>query len=322
MIAGHATAAQVEKTVRTYRSVLSADEEAEVATAEHMARYLRYEWADDGSLQGHFRIPADMAAILVKAVEAAHDLIHARIDPGRSRGRKAFPRNARVSFATTNCDALVMMAETLLATGPATRSDRFQIVVHADEDGHHISRRRTGPCGGDGAPPRMRHVDGGHGERRDRSTGSGRHEAPTDPLRDPPAVRPRDRGCRFQGCGHRVYTNIHHTRHRTNGGGNEVGNLVELCWFHHRLVHEGGWSVRLDESGEVIAIRPNGNVLPRYRPTGVDDRYGLERSNRQRGRTIDPTTCVPQWYGDHLDLDHIVTGLLAADGRLYPATAN
>ncbi|MGI8572816.1 MAG: HNH endonuclease signature motif containing protein [Solirubrobacteraceae bacterium] len=54
------------------------------------------------------------------------------------------------------------------------------------------------------------------------------------------ALRIRDR-CRFPGCDHRSYFHAHHARHWARGGATEIGNLVQLCSYHHRLVHEGGF---------------------------------------------------------------------------------
>jgi hypothetical protein len=138
-------------------------------------------------------------------------------------------------------------------------------------------------------------------------------KAPSIPASTRRAVRARDQGCRFPGCGARAFTNIHHIRHRARRGGNELINLVELCWFHHRLVHEGGWNLRFDSTGEVLAIRPNGNVLPRPRATGGHDGHEIERGNRDLDIKIEPTTCIPRWYGDRLDLDEIVSGLMATE---------
>jgi hypothetical protein len=105
---------------------------------------------------------------------------------------------------------------------------------------------------------------------------------------------------------------VHHVRHRARGGGNELTNLVELCWFHHRLVHEGGWNVRLADDGGVLAIRPNGNVLPRPRGPRRYSGDEIRCENEKRGSAIDPTTCIPRWYGDPLNLQEVVCGLLAA----------
>ena len=41
-----------------------------------------------------------------------------------------------------------------------------------------------------------------------------------------------------------------------------MGNLLQLCDFHHTLVHEGGWGMRFTEDGdEVYFVRPDGSPL-------------------------------------------------------------
>ena len=41
-----------------------------------------------------------------------------------------------------------------------------------------------------------------------------------------------------------------------------MNNLVLLCPFHHRAVHEGGWRVELDERGALRFFNPLGVRLP------------------------------------------------------------
>ena len=214
------------------------------------------------------------------------------------------------------------MAETLLANGPVTRNggDRFQIVINADAG--VLAGDADGTCELDGGPAlapetaRRLACDASivvvERDRNGRTTGtSGKYQAiPASTRR---AVHARDRGCRFPGCGGRVFTHVHHIRHRAHRGGNELSNLVELCWFHHRLVHEGGWNIRFDADGGVLAIRPNGNVLPRTRGSGPHDPREIERANRRRGAAIDPSTCIPRWYGDRLELHDVVSSLVSAD---------
>jgi Domain of unknown function (DUF222)/HNH endonuclease len=58
------------------------------------------------------------------------------------------------------------------------------------------------------------------------------------------ALRTRDKGCRFTGCDRPVdWTNPHHIVHWARGGPSNRANMVLLCYYHHRLVHEGGWQV-------------------------------------------------------------------------------
>ena len=54
----------------------------------------------------------------------------------------------------------------------------------------------------------------------------------------------RDRGCRFEGCDiPAAWTDAHHIRHWADGGPTKLWNLILLCRRHHRMVHEGGWSL-------------------------------------------------------------------------------
>ncbi len=58
------------------------------------------------------------------------------------------------------------------------------------------------------------------------------------------ALRTRDKHCKFPGCDRPVsWTNPHHIEFWARGGPTDLPNLISLCWFHHRCVHEGGWQV-------------------------------------------------------------------------------
>ena len=78
----------------------------------------------------------------------------------------------------------------------------------------------------------------------------------------PPALRRalelRDRGCRFPGCPVRHFTAGHHLRHWAQGGETKLDNLLLLCSYHHRLVHEGGWNVQWQDRGRPIFLDPRG----------------------------------------------------------------
>jgi Domain of unknown function (DUF222)/HNH endonuclease len=56
-------------------------------------------------------------------------------------------------------------------------------------------------------------------------------------------LRHRDRTCRFPGCDHIRWLHAHHLVHWAYGGHTTLDNLMLLCGFHHRLVHEGGWKI-------------------------------------------------------------------------------
>ena len=120
----------------------------------------------------------------------------------------------------------------------------------------------------------------------------------------PPSLRraldARDRGCRFPGCGLR-FTDAHHIVHWANGGETKLGNTVLLCRSHHRRVHEGGYRVCSDRSGQVVFFTPKGNALfeASSRPELPVDPVGvLVRRNRERGVTPSFWSGAPKWKKD------------------------
>jgi 5-methylcytosine-specific restriction endonuclease McrA len=230
-------------------------------------------------------------------------------------------------LAAGECRWLQLMAESFLANGPAARTggDRHQIVVNVDE-GVLTDDAPDGVCELDGgprlAPETVRRLGCDAStvvlvRRKDGTILTATNKTQAIPRRVRRMLRARDHGCRFPGCGQRIFVDAHHVHHRARGGSNELENLVELCWFHHRLVHEGGWKLRLDEGGGVIVTNPAGNVIPSLEPAAVTA-GGIEHHNRAAGIEIGPTTVRPRWYGDSLDLGHITTALWCADQRGAP----
>ena len=158
------------------------------------------------------------------------------------------------------------------------------------------------------------------------------------------ALRVRDGGCRFPGCDRSRYVHAHHIKHWADGGETSLDNLVTLCSFHHRLVHEGGYGVHVDE-GEIKFTRPDGGVIP---PAGKVQRGcfrgnicaesgntcakpgnactapgnacaagGAERLkafNVARGHTIDAGTARCRWGGERMDYDIAIDALCREAG--------
>ncbi len=73
-------------------------------------------------------------------------------------------------------------------------------------------------------------------------------------------IRRRDQGCRFPGCSHAEFTDVHHIRHWIDDGPTDLCNLVELCDQHHRCVHEMGWKVSGDANVELTFRSPTGRL--------------------------------------------------------------
>ena len=87
----------------------------------------------------------------------------------------------------------------------------------------------------------------------------------------PPALRAlvvrRDRHCRFAGCRSRI-DEVHHIVFWSRGGPTSSDNMLGLCWYHHHLVHEGGWELVGDANVEVKGTGPDGRVWTTGPPGG------------------------------------------------------
>jgi hypothetical protein len=83
------------------------------------------------------------------------------------------------------------------------------------------------------------------------------------------ALRVRDKGCRFPGCDRQAdWSSPHHIIHWARGGPGNLPNLVLLCHYHHRLVHEGGWQV-IKSGREFRFLPPERIVMRRVRGPGM-----------------------------------------------------
>ena len=72
----------------------------------------------------------------------------------------------------------------------------------------------------------------------------------------------RDTSCRFPGCTSQLFLQSHHHDFWTRDlGPTNEDNLSLLCPFHHRLVHQPGWRIEGDPRGELVFIRPDGQVV-------------------------------------------------------------
>ncbi len=80
----------------------------------------------------------------------------------------------------------------------------------------------------------------------------------------------RDKGCRFADCGRTRGLHAHHIIHFAHGGPTVLENLVMLCPYHHRLVHDGGWRILIDGMSRMRFIRPDGRPL-NYRPIPLQE---------------------------------------------------
>ena len=128
----------------------------------------------------------------------------------------------------------------------------------------------------------------------------------------PPPIRRaldfRDRGCRFPGCTSQ-HCDAHHVHHWADGGETKLSNLVLLCRRHHRLLHEGGCSVRLDAHGAAQFFDSRGRPLeqsPAPPPIGLYPAKEVVQQLEDSGILVTGKESMPTWDGRPMDLRYVM----------------
>jgi hypothetical protein len=82
------------------------------------------------------------------------------------------------------------------------------------------------------------------------------------------AVMLRDRKCAWPRCGRpAAVCDVHHIRHKKDGGKTSVSSCVLLCQFHHDVcIHRWGWQIILHPDGTTEARGPDGQILRSHDP--------------------------------------------------------
>jgi hypothetical protein len=134
------------------------------------------------------------------------------------------------------------------------------------------------------------------------------------PLRR--ALKARDNECRFPGCHRHKHTEAHHIHHWADGGETNLDNLVTLCKFHHRLLHEGGFSIEKPSkhSSELIFRNRHGERIEPARPMPASHPVELLLRNHNNGIEIDLNTLQRyRWTGEVCDYSVFIDHLIKAD---------
>jgi hypothetical protein len=82
------------------------------------------------------------------------------------------------------------------------------------------------------------------------------------------AVMLRDRRCAWPRCGRpAAVCDVHHIRHKKDGGKTSVSSCILLCQFHHDVcIHRWGWQIILHPDGTTEARGPHGQILRSHAP--------------------------------------------------------
>ncbi len=245
-----------------HRGDLERRRERHETRAAETERFLRMGYSDDGMrFELDAELPADQGAVVERALSRVAEQVPDLPDDLDEGSRRA-PLEVR------RADALVQLCSGRIAADPD--HDRATVVVHASVETLLGSADATNAEVEDGpvlAPVTAQRLacDARLQISLDDVSGTplklGRLSRTPSPAMVR-ALRRRDRACRFPGCERRRYTDAHHVRWWSRGGRTDLHNLVLLCGFHHRLVHEAGWSLHMRSGGRVEWFRPDGR---RYR---------------------------------------------------------
>ena len=229
--------------------------DAEVKRAQHEAekledtRYLSHSRWDD-HIWIEARLPVEEGEKVVRAIDELAAKLPAHPD-----------RTQEATIDQRRADAFVA-----LVTHSGMGSTDTTVVVHASVDAL-VASDGSATLGRSALHPETARrlccdskirtvVEDGHGGRL--GIGDASRVVPKW-LREEVLVRDGHK-CAFPGCEHSRFLDVHHVKHWLFGGLTEIDNLLTLCTFHHKLIHEHRWSVSLDQNQRPVWFRPGGRV--------------------------------------------------------------
>lgn len=327
------TASQLARTISSFRTAAGTR-----IVAEQSRRFTTTP-TGDGMVRLSLVLPAEQAAVITAAVEAAtRELLAADVPAGTSRPAPDEVAQAPRPFPTTadRLQALVDVAASYLDTRPSVpEDDHTLVVVHVSAEqlgdvpagtsagSTSMGSLRSGTCHVEGhgpieaataqrllcTSPMLGAVVDRHGQVL--ALGRTRRLATRAQRR---ALRIRDHGvCQFPGCHRDQHLDAHHLVPWSHGGPTDIGNLVLLCRRHHTLTHEGGLrlSLTLDPWRRLQVELPDGTpITGTWREAVPLDQ--LERQLAERATTAaepSKTTVFPLHGGAAFHLHECVSAL-------------
>jgi hypothetical protein len=334
-IAQHGTAHHVEQMVRSYRRAKDAEELSRDAI-QQVERSISYSYDEQGSLLIRGKLPAEVGALVIKALEAAmQDVPMEQVEDSLSgkqilvdgeTGERGLA--VRSPVCARRADALAVVARSFLEHGvlDSPGAERTQIVVHVSaetlrhhsagccelEDGPALSAETACRLSCDASVVALIEDEDGEPLNVGRTT-----RTISAALRR--FLKARDHGCRFPGCTNTRHIDAHHIEHWANGGETKPSNLVSLCGFHHRKVHEGGIAVQMLDDGAVRFIRSDNTAFDSCVPVQNGDWHQLPLKHEHEGIHINVRTATSRWTGERCEYGLGVEGLLRQARRTNSA---
>ena len=328
------TAAQLERTVRAWRRMCRFDEN-ELERIRHRSRSFSVFPDEEGMYVVRGRLDPEVGAMLMRALDAASDALFRASTPEEIEPKQR--RADAVGLLAERALAVGFGRDTVPLSGTRAERYQVVLHVEAStlqhesepgrselEDGTRVSAETSRRLSCDASVVQFTKGLGGSlrngkppgGNVHDREVHVGKapdasvHDrpAPNGLILDvgrktrtiPPALRraldARDRGCRFPGCGLR-FTEAHHVTHWADGGETKLNNLTLLCRFHHRLVHEEGYTVHFPRGERPYFLDPKMRLLPDQPPPPLPPEpvEALVRQNRLQAVEPDFRTAATRY---------------------------
>lgn len=314
-IARYGTASHVETTVRLYRK----EQNRNAAATAHDSRQLNTHWNEDGCLILKACLPPEEGAVVLRAIEAAMETLKTEQKEAKdvsAETSKYYENEVIRERKRRRADALVSMAEALLQnnTTDTHTADRYQVVVHVDEA---VLSNAT-DSSADGKPDSYIENETGLPvdtvrrlscdcklvacvEKGGEPMSIGRRSR-TIPTAIRRALYIRDGICQFPGCGCNKHLHAHQIVHWANGGETSLENLVEVCHYHHKLLHEGGYTA-WRHNGTMLFFDTAGQRVSHI-PADTTSNYKLNSAAAESWR----------WSGDTMDYSIALNSMLIRDG--------
>ena len=307
------TAPQLDRALRVYQRVSAAQ-----ANRQHELEYVNYYWDDDGSLVLYARLASEDGTVLIRALDAAKERVRER----RREQNPATPLTHRFQRPRSQTvEALLDLAHRSLDTNrKPTNHARHQptVVVHVDaatitndtkpgrcelQDGPVISPETARRLGCDATTLAVTHHN-----QRPPTVGRTRRTVPPKLRR---TLEARDNhSCQWPGCSNRHHLDAHHKHHWAHGGHTSLDNLILLCWHHHRLLHEGGYTIETDNENGIRLRNRHGIPVPTTPRSPPGNTQALHQQNQRAGLTITPHT-NQNGTDEEPDLDQTVEALIS-----------
>ena len=219
------------------------------------------------------------------------------------------------AFFARQADALVAVARGYLSGnggGKQAKSDNYQVVVHVDaaalqdkggKSDLPVESVRRIACDADLVAVTR--------DAKGNLLNLGRkHRVVSPQLKR--ALLARDKCCTYPSCSHEQFLEAHHVMHWADGGETSLENTRLVCNRHHRLLHEGGFTIHKNFAGEWYFKTAEGKVLPEapvYKPVEYDSTRDeiLEDTNKVKEPRALPESAMykPKGYDASRDAPEV-----------------